>query len=112
MVLSAVRAVDYVFVVDTSGSMRERVSRQNPTVKITVVQNHLRQHLLALPSDSRLTLISFNTGLKDQREVVLRSDADRQAVLEWVNGLERETRAHGSTHLWAALRRGLSVASE
>ena len=55
-------ATDYVFVVDTSGSMTQAISRKDRRIRITTVQEAMRNYLNAIPADSRATLISFNTG--------------------------------------------------
>lgn len=109
---SSVGAADFVFVVDTSGSMVEPISKRDGRVRITTVQEALRNYLSVLPADSRLSLISFNSGISSEKEVILRSDAERQAVVRWVNGLEAEARRNGDTHLWSTLRRALQIASE
>lgn len=105
-------ADDYVFVIDTSGSMREKISRTDPRIKISAVQEALSENLKSLPNNSRVMLISFNTRIVEEKEVVLMTDADRLACLKWVSNLKRHTESNGSTSLWKALRRALTIASE
>ena len=42
--LASSEASDYVFVVDTSGSMGERISTRDPRLKIEAVQNALQTY--------------------------------------------------------------------
>src|ERR1035437_8448314 len=105
-------AADFVFVVDTSGSMTESISRRDGRIRITTVQEALRNYLSVLPVDSRLSLISFNSGISSEKEIILRGDAERQTADRWVNGLAAEARRNGDTHLWSTLRRALQIASE
>ncbi|MBE0541772.1 MAG: PKD domain-containing protein [Verrucomicrobia bacterium] len=104
-------AVDYVIVVDTSGSMRERVNAKDNRIRITVVQNALREYLPALPHPSRVCLIAFNTGIVSEREIELNDSTDLQKATTWVTDLDRLTRSDGQTHLWTTLRRALQVAT-
>ena len=103
---------DYVFVVDTSGSMTSAISRKDKRIRITTVQNALRSYLTELPTDSRVTLISFNTGIASEKEMVLRTDSERQEALKWVANLDAEARKNGDTYLWSTLRRALKIASD
>ena len=107
----AASAGDYVLVVDTSGSMKEQVSRKDNRIRIAVVQKALREYLPALPVPSRLSLIAFNSGIVSEREVNLTNSAALQEALGWVVDLERLTRGDGQTHLWTTLRHALDVAS-
>ena len=108
----AAGAADFVFVVDTSGSMTESISKRDARIRITTVQEALRNYLSVLPVDSRLSLISFNSGISSEKEIILRGDAERQAADRWVNGLAAEARRNGDTHLWSTLRRALQIATE
>lgn len=106
-----VMGADYVFVFDTSGSMTEPTSKVNREPRIRTVQQQFLEHLTGLEPDSRIALISFNTGIKAEKEMVLRTDADRQLAAEWVNDLERQARLDGNTYLWRSLRRALQIAT-
>lgn len=103
---------DYVFVVDTSGSMTSAISRKDKRIRISTVQNALRSYLTELPTDSRVTLISFNTGIASEKEMVMRTDSERQEALKWVANLDAEARKNGDTYLWSTLRRALKIASD
>jgi PKD repeat protein len=104
-------ASDYVIVVDTSGSMTEAISKSDPRIRITTVQQALANYLKTLPRDSRVYLLSFNTGIRSEKEFILRADNDLQAALAWVSGLGNETRTGGNTHLWTTLQRALEIAT-
>lgn len=104
-------AGDYVLVVDTSGSMKEQISRKDTRIRIAVVQKALREYLPALPVPSRLNLIAFNSGIVSEREVTLKDGAALRDALAWVVDLERLTRGDGQTHLWTTLRHALDVAT-
>jgi PKD repeat protein len=105
-------ASDYVIVVDSSGSMTKAISKKDSRVRIRTVQEALRNYLGALPADSRVTLISFNSGIAAEVELVLRSDADRARAIKFVDVLEEEAQKDGNTHLWTTLRRALKIASQ
>ena len=107
-----VKAGDYVLVVDTSGSMIDRISAKDNRIRITVVQNALREYLPALPWPSRVTLISFNTGIVSEKEVVLTNQKTVADALTWVANLAQEAKRNGNTHLWTTLRHGLQIASD
>ena len=104
-------SADYVFVVDTSGSMTGKISSKDPRIRITTVQEAMRSYLNAIPPDTRATFISFNTGIASEKEMVLRSDADRQEAMQWVNQLATEASQNGDTYLWSTLRRALKIAA-
>src|SRR5882724_7002119 len=106
----AANAGDYVLVVDTSGSMNERVSGKDNRIRIAVVQNALQEYLPALPQPSRVCVIAFNSGIVSECELVLTNSATLQQALNWVSDLERLTRGDGQTHLWTTLRHALDVA--
>jgi len=108
---TAANAADYVIVVDTSGSMRERISGSDNRIRITVVQNALREYLPALPQPARVCLIAFNTGIVSERELRLNDPPALQDAMSWVAGLDRLTRSDGQTHLWTTLRRAFEVAT-
>lgn len=110
---SFLQAADYVIVVDTSGSMTKNVSPSDSQNRITTVQNALRSWLRALPLGSRLTLISFNSGIQSQREFRFQNELNRQPALFWCDRIGREAEAHktGKTHLWTTLRKALEVAT-
>jgi len=91
--------------------MTSAISRKDRRVRITTVQEAMRNYLNAIPADSRATLISFNTGIASEKELILRNDAERQQALQWVNQLDEEARQNGDTYLWSTLRRALQVAS-
>lgn len=105
------RAGDYVLVVDTSGSMKGRVSGKDSRVRISVVQAALREYLPALPLPSRVYLIAFSTGIVSEKEVLLKDQTSLTEALTWANGLGDLAKRGGDTHLWTTLRKALQVAS-
>lgn len=111
LMVGSVQAADFVIVVDVSGSMAEPISRQDKRVRVTVVQEALRQYLPALPTGSRVDLIAFSTGIISEKQLILKDQSDVAQALIWVDSLEDEARKNGSTHLWTTLRHGLAVAS-
>ena len=111
LMVGSVHAADFVIVVDVSGSMAERISRQDKRVRVTVVQDALRQYLPALPPGSRVDLIAFSTGIVSEKELVLKDQSNVAQALTWVDSLADEARKNGDTHLWTTLRHGLTVAS-
>lgn len=111
LMAGSVRAADFVIVVDVSGSMAERVSRQDKRVRVTVVQEALRQYLPALPSGSRVDLIAFNSGIVSDQEVILKDENELARALAWVDDLAKEARRDKETYLWTTLRRALQTAS-
>lgn len=105
------KASDYVIVVDVSGSMTERVSPKDRRIRVTVVQEALRQYLPALPQPSRLYLIAFSTGIVSEREISLTNSDSLREAMAWVQDLARLAKGNGQTHLWTTLQRGLQVAA-
>jgi len=101
-------AADLVIVVDTSGSMKDPISRTDRRVRLATVQQALESYLNALPEDTRIFLISFNTGIASEKEVVLRGEAKRREAVDWVRALQ----ASGDTWLWTTVQRALKIASE
>ncbi len=105
------QAGDFVIVVDVSGSMSDAISSQDKRVRVTVVQEALRQYLPALPSGSRIDLIAFNSGIVAEQEVILKDASALANALVWVDGLAKEASKKGQTHLWTTLRHALKTAS-
>ena len=105
------RAADYVIVVDVSGSMTDAVSSRDKRIRITVVQEALRQYLPALPPGARVDLIAFSSGVVSEKEFLLRDKTELSQALAWVNSLANEARKNGQTHLWTTLRHALDTAS-
>ncbi len=109
---AALTGADFVIVVDTSGSMTQKISRRDKRIRITTVQQALRTWLQALPSESRLTLISFNSGIQSKREVIFQNPGDRQQALQWVEEQDEEAKRNGNTHLWTTLHQALTIAAD
>ena len=109
----SLQAADYVIVVDTSGSMTRNISTNDKRVRITTVQNALQSWLQALPLGSRLTLISFNSGIQSQREFRFQNEGDHLPARLWCDKIDEEAAAHktGKTHLWTTLRKALEAAA-
>ena len=103
------KSADFVIVVDVSGSMSEAISHHDKRVRITVVQDALRQYLPALPLGTRVDLIAFNSGIVSEQEVVLKTDQDVACALSWGDGLSK--RVGNNTHLWTTLRHALEKAA-
>jgi len=111
VVVGKAQAADFVIVVDVSGSMAGPVSSHDNRVRVTVVQEALRQYLPALPSESRVDLIAFNSGIVSDEEVTLKDKRDVDRALAWVDGLAKEARRDKETFLWTTLRHALKTAS-
>jgi PKD repeat protein len=111
LMIGSVQAADFVIVVDVSGSMTDPVGRHDKRVRITVVQDALRQYLPALPAGSRIDLIAFNTGIVAEKEVILKDDKDLSEALAWVDSLPSKTPRKAQTYLWTTLRHALQIAS-
>jgi|GEM_PF-2456531 len=107
----AATAADYVLVVDVSGSMTNRISKSDKRVRITVVQDALKQYLPSLPTNSRVKLIAFSSGIASEKELVLRGEAEIAQSLAWVNALEKEARKNHDTHLFTTIRYALQTAA-
>lgn len=111
LLASNVRAADYVIVVDVSGSMADPISRQDKRIRVTTVQEALRQYLPALPEGSRVDLLAFNNGIVSELEVVLSDPGDLKAALSWIEGLAKEAARNKGTYLWSTLRHALTTAT-
>ncbi len=107
------QAADYVIVVDTSGSMTKNISAVDKRIRISTVQDALQSWLQALPLGSRLTLISFNSGIQRQSEFLFQNELSCLTALSWCDRIDEEAEAHqtGKTHLWTTLRKALEVAT-
>ncbi len=112
LLATAGRAADYVIVVDVSGSMTGTISSRDKRIRITVVQEALRQYLPALPPGARVDLIAFSSGIVSEKEFFLRDETELNQALAWVNNLANEARKNGQTHLWTTLRHALDTASK
>jgi hypothetical protein len=108
-------SMDVVLVVDTSGSMGWDVDGRRKSApgfsappRIDRVVEALERYANKLPDGTRLRLISFNSGIKTNREFVV-SEATRVDLIAAVNGLKREVNT-GDTWLWEAMREGIKAA--
>lgn len=106
-------ALDYVIVVDTSGSMLwsvagrdAKISPQNPQ-RIDVVRRALTGALGDLPEDSRVAMIEFNTGVRQVNEFDFGKSGAREAAKNWIATLNPPPT--GDTHLWAATRKAFGL---
>lgn len=93
--------------------MTHSISTADKRVRISTVQDALQSWLEDLPLGSRLTLISFNSGIQSSSEVILQKQLDRFSTLSWCDRIDEEAEAHktGKTHLWTTLRQALEEAT-
>jgi len=112
LLVRTVQAADVVIVVDVSGSMAGAISDHDKRVRVTVVQEALRQYLPALPSGTRVDLIAFNSGIVSDQEVILKDRRDLDRAFTWVDGLAAEAHRDKETYLWTTLRHALKRASK
>lgn len=108
----AAHAADFVLMVDTSGSMNGRISAKDQRIRITVVEQALRDYLPALPQPSKVHLLAFNSGIVSEKEVLLDGPDSLRQALSWVGDLKGLTKRDGQTHLWTSLRKALQVATD
>lgn len=101
-------ALDYVIVLDTSGSMNGAVSSKDRRQRLSVVKSALNDFLEAAPSDSHLTMIPFNSGIQTIEHFQLAIPEQRAAAHQLVDRL----RATGETWLWTTVRKGLAIATQ
>jgi hypothetical protein len=114
------RAMDVVLLVDTSGSMGWDVQGRNHTKKdfsppnrIERVTKALKDYITQLgklPADQgvRLRLISFNSGVKTNKEFHLSNPQELKAALSTVESFKGEVKPDGDTWLWEAMRTAIS----
>ena len=113
---SVSNAADYVIAVDISGSMRwdkegKRLEEGDPgKSRIEIIRPALLQYVSQLPDESRVYLISFNSGVVSEKEFVFSKGGQRQDATEWIAKLEPP--GDSQTHLWSTLRRCLLKARE
>jgi hypothetical protein len=112
---AAASAMDVVLVVDTSGSMAwdvEGRKRRDPgftgPARIDRVVDALERYARKLPDGTRLRLISFNTGVKTNREFLV-SPSTRDPLISAIGALKAEVNT-GDTWLWEAMREGIRAA--
>lgn len=108
----ASKAADFVIAVDVSGSMSNPVGPRDKRVRLTIVQDGLKQYLPSLPLGTRIDLIAFNSGIVSEKEVILKDGPDRAQVLAWVDGLAQLPRKSNRTFLWTTLRHAFQTASQ
>jgi uncharacterized Zn-binding protein involved in type VI secretion len=113
-------AMDVVLLVDTSGSMGWDVQGRNHTKKdfsppnrIERVTKALKDYITQLgklPADQgvRLRLISFNSGVKTNKEFHLSNPQELKAALSTVESFKGEVKPDGDTWLWEAMRTAIS----
>ena len=108
-------SMDVVLVVDTSGSMAWDVEGRRRTdpgfsapPRIDRVIDALKRYAAKLPEGARIRLISFNTGVKTNREFVI-STTTRPELITAIDRLKREV-GSGDTWLWEAMREGIKAA--
>jgi hypothetical protein len=123
-----------IFVIDVSDSMKHRTENGNPAEKwkppaevtggkspppppppeeilsgpkIDVAKHELKKALEKLPSDTKFTIIAFNSGVsvwKDQ--LVAATDSNKQDAFTWVRALK----PYSVTYVEGALRRAFQIA--
>ena len=115
-----VRTKRILFIIDFSGSMREKVrlktryAGNNEHVKYELVKRELEKVIRALPKDAVCNVIFFNHEVSVWREgkggqpaLVPMTDANKSDLLQYL----WETNPGGSTNLYGALEKGLSMGS-
>ena len=108
-------SMDVVLVVDTSGSMAwdvEGRKKSDPKFqappRIDRVIDALKTYAGKLPEGTRLRLISFNSGVKTNREFII-SEKTRGELVAAIGKLKGEVKS-GDTWLWEAMREGIKAA--
>lgn len=113
--VSQASSMDVVLVVDTSGSMawdvegrrKSDASFQGPP-RIDRVIDALKSYADKLPDGTRLRLISFNSGVKTNKEFTV-SVANRGDLIATISQLKGQV-GSGDTWLWEAMREGIKAA--
>lgn len=113
--VSQASSMDVVLVVDTSGSMawdvegrrKSDASFQGPP-RIDRVLDALKSYADKLPDGTRLRLISFNSGVKTNKEFTV-SEANRGDLIATISQLKGQV-GSGDTWLWEAMREGIKAA--
>jgi Ca-activated chloride channel homolog len=86
---------DYIFVLDISGSMRE---------KLPTLARGVEQALTQFRSGDRFRIFAFNGDVSELTNGFV--NANPQSVAEWSRNVQR-LRAHGGTNVYAGLEEGL-----
>jgi len=115
-----IRTKRILFIIDFSGSMREKVKLKtryagnNEHVKYELVKRELEKVIRALPKDAVCNVIFFNHEVSVWREgeggqpaLVAMNDSNKSDLLQYL----WETNPGGSTNLYGALEKGLSMGS-
>lgn len=87
---------DFVFVIDTSGSMAGEKIRQ--------ARGALKHGLRTLRDGDRFAILRFSTGVEPWRREFVRAGEGREAALAWIDALSAE----GGTNIADALEAALS----
>jgi len=113
--VSRASSMDVVLVVDTSGSMAwdvEGRKKNDPKFqgppRIDRVIDALKSYADKLPDGTRLRLISFNSGVKTNKEFTV-SEANRGDLIATISQLKGQV-GSGDTWLWEAMREGIKAA--
>ncbi len=104
-------SMDVVLVVDTSGSMAWGIggpSDKTLPKRIDRVISALESYAKKLPAGTRLRLISFNSGVKTNKEFKI-SEENRGELIAAIAKLKGEV-GSGDTWLWEAMREGIKAA--
>jgi hypothetical protein len=116
--------MDFVIVVDTSGSMnadlegnspRTQKDKFTPPSRIDYLVDRLKEYAGKLANAARysrirLRLISFNTGIKTNEEFLLSDPESVGRLMRTIESLRKEPNPRADTHLWEALRQALLYA--
>jgi hypothetical protein len=92
---------------DVEGRKKADAKFQAPP-RIDRVINALKAYAGKLPDGTRLRLISFNSGVKTNREFIV-SDKTRGELIAAIGNLKAEV-GSGDTWLWEAMREGIKAA--
>ena len=113
--VSGASSMDVVLVVDTSGSMawdvegrRKNDPKFQAPPRIDRVIDALKSYADKLPDGTRLRLISFNSGVKTNKEFTV-SEANRGNLIATISQLKGQV-GSGDTWLWEAMREGIKAA--
>jgi Ca-activated chloride channel family protein len=93
--VSSTAGADYIFVLDISGSMRE---------KLPILARGVQQALTHFKTGDRFRIIVFSNGARELTHGFV--DANPQSVAEW-SSIVQQLRVEGGTNVYAAVEAGL-----
>lgn len=87
---TSLEVADYLFVIDTSGSMVGKPTGSGNVNIMPQVKEAIKKFLSSLPVGARVVLLPFDRQIHSQKEVVIKKESDRGELKNYVDRLRAE----------------------